>query len=158
MYGTRYQTDEEIRRENRRLQDEIDYQRAEHEREQEQHEREQERQRRERQQQAQEAAHTAYSWPEAFHKNRLLIERERNECICDYGADDPEGMIASWDRYLAELDRATAIWKDEQRLIDEAVKQMRLKVAARLRAESENAHSELAGYIEDDDIDSWMNW
>jgi hypothetical protein len=161
MWGNRYQTDEQIRRENRRLQDELDAQRYEREREQERREHEQERRQREFRQEMQERARSAADWPEAFRKNRVLMERERNEC---YAADDetPEyrksmnELRAGWTRYLSEIDCAAALWREEQRAIDEAIREIRLKVADKLQAEFPN--SELADYIREDAIDEWMSW
>lgn len=163
MYSTRYQTDEQIARENRRLKDEVDSYRIERERDQEERERAAEQRHRERREMMQAQAREAHDWPTAFWKNRRLMERERNECVA--GADEDERYIAdmndlraSWDRSLAEIDRAAEIWAEEQKAVDEAIKQMRAKVAQRLRAEYPDSNQELANYIEEDAIDEWMNW
>ena len=161
MYGTRYQTDEQLRRENRRLQDELDRQQIEREQEVERQDQERERRQREYRQEREALMCSASDWPEAFRKNRYRMKRERNDCYAS--ADEPEDyqklmndLRASWDRGLAEVDRAVAIWAEEQQAIDEAIRQMRERVATRLRAE--NPKSKLADYIADDDIDGWMNW
>ena len=161
MYGTRYQTDEQLRRENRRLQDELDRARIEREQAVEHQDQERERRQRAYRQEREALTCSASDWPEAFRKNRYRMERERNECRA--AADEPEeyqkmmnDLRANWDGYLADIDRATAIWAEEQQVIDEAIRQMRERVAARLRAE--NPKSELADYIAEDDIDGWMNW
>lgn len=114
MYGTRYQTDEQLRRENRRLQEELDHQRIDREQEVERQEQERERRQREYRQQREELACSASDWPEAFRKNRYRMERERNDCHA--AADEPEDyqkmmsdLRANWDGYLAEIDRAAAI-------------------------------------------------
>ena len=163
MYSTRYQTDEQIARENRRLRDEVESYRYEQERQQEERERAVEQRQRERREQMQIQAREASDWPTAFRKNRYLMERERNDCTAP--ADEDPGYIkamanlrASWDRSLAELDRAAAIWTEEQKAVDEAITQMRIKVAQRLRGEFPDSSQELADYIEQDAIDEWMNW
>lgn len=161
MHSTRYQTDEQIARENRRLKDELETQRYERERDQEQRERDQERQKRERRELLQEQMRSASDWPTAFTKNHYLMMRERNECFAP-ADEDPQyiesmnDLRAGWDRSLDEICRAAAIWAEEQKAVDEAIQQMRVKVAQRLR--TDNPNSELADYIEQDAIDEWMNW
>jgi hypothetical protein len=149
MYSTRYQTDEQIARENRRLRDEVESYRYEQERQQEERERSAERRHRERREQMQIQAREAHDWPTAFTKNRYLMMRERNECVAPAN-EDPQyiemmnDLRANWDRSLAEVDRAAAIWAEEQKAIDAAIQQMRIKVAQRLRAEFPDSNQELA--------------
>ena len=155
-WGNRYQTDEQTAHENRRLRDEVESYRDEvesyryeQERQQEERERAAERRHRERRELMQAQAREAHDWPTAFCKNRYLMERERNECTAT-ADEDPEyiksmaDLRASWDRSLAELDRAAEIWAEEQKAVDEAIKQMRIKVAQRLRAEYPTSNQELA--------------
>jgi hypothetical protein len=143
----------------RRAEREAEDLRYELERERERREREEEQRRRERQEAYQEQQRSATDWPTAFRKNRSLLLRERNQC---YGNGDPEFdrdmnyLRESWDKSIAEVELAAQIWGEEQAALDEYVRQMRNRVAARLRRE--NPNSELAEYIENDDIDGWMDW
>lgn len=163
MYATHYQTDEQIKRENRRLQDEIDNYRYAAERQQEQCERAAEQRQRDYCERMQEQAREASDWPTAFRKNRILMERERNECYASADEEpryikDMDDLRAGWDRSLAVLDRAAAIWAEEQATIDEAIRLMRQRVAQRLRDAFPSSNQELPTYIEQDAIDEWMNW
>lgn len=160
MYGHYKRNPDEIERENRRLQAELDDQRYEREREIERLDREREQRRREQRQQMQEAMHTAATWPEAFKKNRYLFERERDQCFGDGTPEydrDMELLRNNWSRTITEVDRAAQLWATEWQKIQDQIDGMRQRIADQLDKETEG-RSELSDYIRRDDIDGWMNW
>ena len=152
----RLQQAEEQRRRAEREAEDLRY---ELERRRDQEERERVERRQEREQEMYSRTRQASDWPTAFMKNRYLMMRERNQCYGNGDSDydrDMDALRAGWDESLAEIDLAANLWAEEQEAFERYQREMRGRIAARLR--QENPNSELADYIEDNDIEGWMDW
>lgn len=158
MWSNRRNDDSE---EVRRLQRQVENMEYENERRREREYQEQEDRRKERLQEMLQRGREASSWPEAFRKNRSLYVGERNQCYAgpDESEDykrDMDKLREGWEKSIGEIDLAAQIWAVEQEAIDLAILQARMRVSIALR--EANPNSELADYIEQNDIDGWMNW